>query len=111
MYLYNLILSAGGSSNSPCSETYAGNAPFSEIETKTMSKYIDSISHLFYAYIAFHSYSQLLLIPYGHTTAHLDNYDDLVSIVILIIEYLNVNYNSIISLRIDVNQPTQVRHV
>ncbi|XP_018369901.1 PREDICTED: zinc carboxypeptidase-like [Trachymyrmex cornetzi] len=70
----------GGSSNSACSETYAGNAPFSEIETKTMSKYIDSISGKLYAYIAFHSYSQLLLFPYGHTTAHLDNYNDLYDI-------------------------------
>ncbi|KAG5343655.1 CBPA1 carboxypeptidase, partial [Acromyrmex heyeri] len=70
----------GGASNSACSETYAGSAPFSEIETKTLSKYIDSISDKLCAYIAFHSYSQLLLIPYGHTTAHLDNYDDLYDI-------------------------------
>ena len=96
IFICNLILSAGGASNSACSETYAGNAPFSEIETKTLSKYIGSLSDKLYAYVAFHSYSQLLLIPYGHTTAHLDNYDDLVSIVILIIESSNVNYNSII---------------
>jgi len=70
---------AGGSSRFPCSETYAGSAPFSDIETKSMSKYIDSISDKFYAYLAFHSYSQLLLFPYGHTKAHLDNYDDMVN--------------------------------
>ncbi|KYN04252.1 Zinc carboxypeptidase A 1 [Cyphomyrmex costatus] len=70
----------GGSSNFPCSETYAGSAPFSEIETQSMSKYISTISNKLYAYIAFHSYSQLLLFPYGHTIAHLDNYDDLYNI-------------------------------
>lgn len=62
----------------PCSETYAGSGPFSDIETLSMSKYIRSISDKFYAYVSFHSYSQLLLFPYGHTEDHLDNYDQLV---------------------------------
>ncbi|KAL0101516.1 hypothetical protein PUN28_018972 [Cardiocondyla obscurior] len=68
---------SGGSSNFPCSETYGGSAAFSEVETKSMSEYIASISPKLYAYIAFHSYSQLLMFPYGHTKAHLDNYDDM----------------------------------
>lgn len=79
LLICDLIFLGGGSTNSPCSETYAGNAPFSEIETKSMSEYINSISDKFYAYLAFHSYSQLLLFPYGHTSAHLDNYNDMVS--------------------------------
>ncbi|XP_034947534.1 zinc carboxypeptidase-like [Chelonus insularis] len=70
----------GGASSFPCAETYAGSAAFSEIETDTMSKYITSISNNVYAYIAFHSYSQLLLFPYGHTTEHLDNHDQLLDI-------------------------------
>lgn len=40
-----------------------------------MSEYIKSVKGLF-AYVAFHSYSQLLLFPYGHTKQHLDNYDE-----------------------------------
>ncbi|XP_058805442.1 zinc carboxypeptidase-like isoform X2 [Phymastichus coffea] len=66
---------SGGASSNPCSETYAGRAPFSEIETRSMSEYIKGIERLF-AYISFHSYSQLLLFPYGHTKEHLDNYDE-----------------------------------
>lgn len=62
----------------PCSPTYAGSEPFSDIETKSISEYIDSISDKFYAYISFHSFSQLLMFPYGYTKDHLDNYDDLV---------------------------------
>jgi hypothetical protein len=73
-----LEFSAGGTHPNPCTEIYPGNAPFSEIETKSMSEYIKSISDKFYAYISFHSYSQLLLFPYGHTKEHLENYDDLV---------------------------------
>ncbi|XP_011160937.1 zinc carboxypeptidase [Solenopsis invicta] len=67
-------------SSFPCSETYSGSAPFSDIETKSMSEYIRSISDKFYAYISFHSYSQLLMFPYGYTKTHLDNYDDLYAI-------------------------------
>jgi len=73
-----LVFPAGGTNPNPCSETFPGSAPFSEIETKSMSEYIKSISNKFYAYISFHSYSQLLLFPYGHTKEHLENYDELV---------------------------------
>lgn len=62
----------------PCADTYAGTAPFSDVETKTLSEYITAISGKLYAYISFHSYSQLLLFPYGHTKDHLDNHDELV---------------------------------
>ncbi|XP_011705381.1 PREDICTED: zinc carboxypeptidase-like, partial [Wasmannia auropunctata] len=71
---------SGGTSTFPCSETYHGSAPFSEVETKSMSEYIGTIANKIYAYLAFHSYSQLLLLPYGHTKDHLDNYDDLYDI-------------------------------
>ncbi|XP_078043660.1 uncharacterized protein LOC144473566 [Augochlora pura] len=66
----------GGASNNPCSDTYGGSSAFSDTETKTMSDYIKSISNKFYAYISFHSYSQLLMFPYGHTKDHLENYSD-----------------------------------
>ncbi|KYN17307.1 Zinc carboxypeptidase [Trachymyrmex cornetzi] len=43
-----------------------------------MSEYIKSVNDQLYAYIAFHSYGQLLMIPYGYTNAHIFNYDHLV---------------------------------
>lgn len=67
---------SGGASSNPCSETYGGSSAFSETETKTLSNYITSISNKFYAYVAFHSYSQLLMFPYGHTKQHLENYNE-----------------------------------
>ncbi|XP_047362967.1 zinc carboxypeptidase-like [Vespa velutina] len=70
----------GGSSSNPCSETYAGSSAFSEIETKSLSQYLQSISDKFFAFISFHSYSQLLLFPYGHTKEHLENYNDLLAV-------------------------------
>ncbi|XP_043261610.1 zinc carboxypeptidase-like [Colletes gigas] len=77
---WNFHWAEGGTSRYPCSEIYAGDKPFSETETRTMSQYIGSIHEKIFAYIAFHSYSQLLLIPYGHTSQKVSNYNDLLQI-------------------------------
>ncbi|XP_055711445.1 zinc carboxypeptidase-like [Phlebotomus papatasi] len=53
-----------GSSSFSCSEVYAGPYTFSEKETSNLSTYIKSISNL-RLYVSMHSYSQLLLYPYG----------------------------------------------
>ncbi|KMQ94422.1 zinc carboxypeptidase a 1 [Lasius niger] len=84
----------GGASSNACSETYAGSAPFSDVETKSMSEYIKSVVDKFYAYISFHSYSQLLMFPYGHTTDHLENYDELYAIGSKSIEALKQRYGT-----------------
>ncbi|PNF39276.1 Zinc carboxypeptidase A 1 [Cryptotermes secundus] len=69
-----------GASSSPCSDTYAGSAPFSEIETRVLSEYLTSIADQFDAYLTFHSYSQLLLFPYGHNNDNVSNYDELLAL-------------------------------
>lgn len=66
----------GGASNIVCSETYAGPNAFSEPETASLAQYYSSIKDHISIYISFHAYSQFLLIPFGHTTDHLLNYDD-----------------------------------
>ena len=72
----------GRTSRNPCSVSYAGRAPFSDVETRTYAKFLTSLKDKMMAYISFHSYSQLLLFPYGHTREHLENYDELVKIKI-----------------------------
>jgi len=61
-----------GSSGVPTSETYRGTGPFSEPESKLISQFIDShnLNGNILAAIDFHSYSQLVLRPYGWTTAN-----------------------------------------
>lgn len=66
-----------GSSNDPCSEIYAGTKPFSEPESASLSNYLRSLKGKLQTYLAFHSYSQILLFPYGHSSEHVDNFDDL----------------------------------
>lgn len=70
---------SGGASASPCAETYSGPSAFSEPSTRSLSEFIATIANRLVAYISFHSFSQMLLIPYGYTTAHLDNYNVTVS--------------------------------
>nr|XP_031825968.1 zinc carboxypeptidase-like [Nomia melanderi] len=91
---WNFHWAGGGTSSNPCSEIYHGNKPFSEIETKTMSEYIDSIHDKIFSYIAFHSYSQLLLIPYGHTNTRIENYNDLLQIGNYSINALSKRYGT-----------------
>lgn len=68
----------GGASQNPCSDIYAGPRPFSEPSVDVMKDFIASVAENMVAYIDFHSFSQMLLLPFGHTTDHLMNYDAMV---------------------------------
>jgi hypothetical protein len=54
-----------GSSGDSKKETYRGVAPFSEPETQAIRDFV--ATHEFYASISYHSYSQLVLYPWGYT--------------------------------------------
>nr|CBH38710.1 hypothetical secreted protein, zinc carboxypeptidase family [uncultured archaeon] len=54
-----------GSSGDPAKETYRGVAPFSEPETQAIRDFV--ATHEFYASISYHSYSQLVIYPWGYT--------------------------------------------
>ncbi|MEQ2175577.1 hypothetical protein GOODEAATRI_019264 [Goodea atripinnis] len=56
-----------GASSDPCSDTFCGKTPESEIETKTVADFIRRNKSTIKAYITVHSYSQLLLFPYSYT--------------------------------------------
>ncbi len=54
-----------GSSGDTYSEIYRGPEPFSEPETKVVQDFVNA--HNFLAMISYHSYSQLILYPWGYT--------------------------------------------
>ncbi|KAJ6656351.1 hypothetical protein lerEdw1_003854 [Lerista edwardsae] len=56
-----------GSSGNPCSETYRGPHPNSEPEVKAIVDFVKGHGQI-KAFISIHSYSQLLLYPYGYTS-------------------------------------------
>ncbi|MCB9849263.1 MAG: hypothetical protein H6817_01005 [Phycisphaerales bacterium] len=56
-----------GASSSPSEETYRGTGPFSEPETTVLSNFMAAHTEI-RAYMDYHSYSQLLLWPFGYTS-------------------------------------------
>ncbi|CAG0879288.1 unnamed protein product [Cyprideis torosa] len=71
-----------GASHNPCSILYHGSRAFSEPETAAASQYISSLSPNTTLYLALHSYSQLILLPYGNTYQHPSDYDELMNIAL-----------------------------
>ncbi|WP_216212346.1 M14 family metallopeptidase [Amycolatopsis aidingensis] len=63
----------GGSSGYPSSQTYRGTAPFSAPETRAVADFVGSRvvggSQQITAHIDFHTFSELVLWPYGYTYA------------------------------------------
>lgn len=55
-----------GSSGNPCFETYRGPSPYSEPEVNAIVKFTKSHGNL-KAFLTIHSYSQMMLYPYGDT--------------------------------------------
>jgi murein tripeptide amidase MpaA len=89
-YHYN----EGGTSDDPCSEMYSGPEAFSEPSMKSLSEYLLTIGGSLEGYISFHSYSQILLLPYGYTADHLDNYDELYDVGLKAIDALAQRYGT-----------------
>ncbi|XP_047512876.1 zinc carboxypeptidase-like [Pieris napi] len=83
-----------GSSMDPSTDIYAGNGPFSEVETRTLSEYIRSLSGQIDLYLSMHSYSQLLLLPFGNSTQGYANYNDAMNIGRRAMGALSVRYGT-----------------
>ncbi|XP_056419521.1 mast cell carboxypeptidase A-like [Hyla sarda] len=78
----------------PCSEAYAGSAPESAPEVKAVASYIRENLSALKAYISVHSFSQLLLYPYGYTEKEASNHKKLDEIAKASVEALQRLYNT-----------------
>ncbi|XP_054034462.1 carboxypeptidase A1 [Dryobates pubescens] len=65
-----------GASGNPCSETYHGPYANSEPEVKAIVDFVKSHGNI-KAFISIHSYSQLLLYPYGYTNTPAPDQEEL----------------------------------
>ncbi|EDM15256.1 similar to carboxypeptidase A4 (predicted) [Rattus norvegicus] len=63
---WNASFAGEGASNNPCSEVYHGSHPNSEVEVKSVVDFIQKHGN-FKCFIDLHSYSQLLMYPYGYS--------------------------------------------
>lgn len=80
---FNIDWNGSGASSDAANYDYAGSAPFSEPEAAAVAKFIkeNTAAENIRTYIALHSYSQMVMFPYGHTPEPVSNYDGLKSIV------------------------------
>ncbi|XP_049937956.1 carboxypeptidase B-like [Schistocerca serialis cubense] len=67
-----------GASSDPCSGCYAGEKPFSEVETQAFRAYVMSIRDRLKLYLTFHSYGPFILYPWGFTKNLPHNADELI---------------------------------
>jgi len=74
-YSYQWGLDNQGSSPDGCDETYRGSSPFSEPENQAVKDFVESKN--FTIALNYHSYSDLLLYPFGYTYDNPMNQDDL----------------------------------
>uniref|UniRef100_A0A8C3B942 Carboxypeptidase A2 n=1 Tax=Cairina moschata TaxID=8855 RepID=A0A8C3B942_CAIMO len=65
-----------GASSNPCSETYHGPYANSEPEVEAIVNFVKNHGNI-KAFISIHSYSQLLLYPYGYTTTPVPDVEEL----------------------------------
>jgi len=74
---FGYMWGTGGSSSDPCADTYMGASAFSEIETANMRDWLTANKDMIKFYNNVHSYSQLILLPWGFSYDEPDNKDDL----------------------------------
>nr|XP_034834190.1 zinc carboxypeptidase-like [Maniola hyperantus] len=83
-----------GSSTNPAMDNYAGPGPFSEMETRSMSAFISSIGDRIELFLSFHSFGQLLLVPFGNSSEPYANYNDSINIGRRAMGALSVRYGT-----------------
>nr|XP_023997685.1 LOW QUALITY PROTEIN: carboxypeptidase B-like [Salvelinus alpinus] len=80
MVAVSSLLSATGASSNPCSDTFCGSSPESEIEVKNVADFIRRNKSSIKAYLTIHSYSQLLLFPYSYTFQLAEHHSELMTV-------------------------------
>ncbi|XP_012995286.4 carboxypeptidase O-like isoform X2 [Esox lucius] len=69
-----------GVSTNCCEETYCGSKALSEPEARAVTDMLGKMSGDILAFLTIHSYSQLILVPYGHPNISAPNYNELMEV-------------------------------
>jgi len=88
-YSYMWGLDNQGSSSDGCDETYRGTSPFSEPETSAISAFVEQ--HDFPIALNYHSYSNLLIYPFGYSYDNPMNEEDLNTFIEIGEELVSIN--------------------
>ncbi|KAJ8311473.1 hypothetical protein KUTeg_010828 [Tegillarca granosa] len=77
---FDIDFGVSGVTSNPCGDTYPGRNPFSEPETANIRNKINEIKSRVKAYLSFHSYSQMLLTPFGHTSTRANDHGEMMRV-------------------------------
>ncbi|XP_045502738.1 zinc carboxypeptidase-like [Colias croceus] len=77
---WNSQWGVSGGSFRPTDSNFIGLGPFSEPETRAISRYVESISHNLAGLLSFRSFGQRLIIPFAHTADPMYNHDAMLTI-------------------------------
>ncbi|XP_053949939.1 carboxypeptidase B [Anastrepha ludens] len=66
---FNINWNGRGSSTNPCSDTYRGKTPASELETQAVVNFLTKRKHNLEAYLTYHSYGQFVVYPWAYKAA------------------------------------------
>uniref|UniRef100_A0ACB8FMV4 Carbamoyl-phosphate synthase (Glutamine-hydrolyzing) cpa2 n=1 Tax=Sphaerodactylus townsendi TaxID=933632 RepID=A0ACB8FMV4_9SAUR len=69
-----------GASKNPCSDSYHGPSPNSEVEVRSIVDFVKNHGNI-KAFISIHSYSQLMMYPYGYKCSNPKDYKELDEVV------------------------------
>lgn len=92
MILGFMLYAGPGASGSPCSETFRGPRAHSESEVKSIVDFVKAHGNI-KAFISIHSYSQMLLYPYGYTRTPVKDQAELVIFTFGLFWLLSVDLN------------------
>lgn len=73
---YGFGWGTGGSSKSPNSDVYMGPTPFSEPESQAIKNFVEAHTNITIL-LSFHTFSELILYPWGHKYDGIENANDL----------------------------------
>lgn len=73
---YGFAWGTGGSSKNPNSETFMGTQPFSEPESQAIKNFVEAHTNITIL-LSFHTFSELILYPWGHKYDGIENANDL----------------------------------
>ncbi|XP_013115076.2 zinc carboxypeptidase [Stomoxys calcitrans] len=81
----------------PCDHWYGGAKPDSEPEVKALERFVKSFPRKYIRmYLAFHSYGNMVLLPYGHTIDEFpENYDQMMRIAKAFAAGAKVKYGTV----------------
>ena len=81
----------GGSSANPCSDSYMGKSAFSEVENQNVRDFLSAHKDNIKYYVNLHSYSQLVLLPWGYTKDPMPVYDRYLEVANRVSQFCRIN--------------------